>query len=78
MKGEAPVTNPLLLPALSALFPAEGLLASNNDVVVVAARNAWPEYQGFLPTCAAEPAISASQPSCLLLEHPSSRKSYIR
>ena len=26
------------------MLSAEGLLASNNDVVVVAARNAWPEY----------------------------------
>lgn len=33
-----------LLRELQNMLAAEGLLASNNDVVVVAARNAWPEY----------------------------------
>ena len=33
-----------LLRELQNMLSAEGLLASNNDVVVVAARNAWPEY----------------------------------
>ncbi len=34
-----------LLRELQNFFEAEHLLASPNDVVVVAARNAWPEYQ---------------------------------
>lgn len=33
-----------LLRELQNMLSAEGLLASSNDVVVVAARNAWPEY----------------------------------
>lgn len=33
-----------LLRELQNMLAAEGLLASDNDVVVVAARNAWPEY----------------------------------
>ena len=33
-----------LLRELQGMLTAEGLLASANDVVVVAARNAWPEY----------------------------------
>jgi hypothetical protein len=33
-----------LLRELQSMLSAEGLLASPNDVVVVAARNAWPEY----------------------------------
>tara|TARA_R110002072_G_scaffold90692_5_gene202910 strand:+ start:18841 stop:19797 length:957 start_codon:yes stop_codon:yes gene_type:complete len=34
-----------LLRELQAMLEAEGLTASLNDTVVVAARNAWPEYQ---------------------------------
>lgn len=36
-----------LLRELQSMFEAEGLLANPNDVVVVAARNAWPEYNEF-------------------------------
>ena len=36
-----------LLRELQDMFEAEDLLASPNDVVVVAARNAWPEYEEF-------------------------------
>jgi hypothetical protein len=33
-----------LLRALQTMLAEEGLLANPNDVVIVAARNAWPEY----------------------------------
>ena len=36
-----------LLRELQAMFVSEGLLASDSDVVIVAARNAWKEYQRF-------------------------------
>lgn len=36
-----------LLRELQDMLGAEGLLANPNDVVVVAARNAWPEYNQF-------------------------------
>lgn len=36
-----------LLRELQNMFATEGLLATDNDVVVVAARNAWPEYNRF-------------------------------
>ncbi|QDT48929.1 hypothetical protein Pan258_29760 [Symmachiella dynata] len=36
-----------LLRELQSMLAAEGLLANSNDVVVVAARNAWPEYNDF-------------------------------
>lgn len=36
-----------LLRELQSMLAAEGLLASANDVLVVAARSAWPEYNDF-------------------------------
>lgn len=36
-----------LLRELQAMLLNEGLVANENDVVVVAARNAWPEYQKY-------------------------------
>lgn len=36
-----------LLRELQNMLAAEGLLPNSNDVVVVAARNAWPEYNDF-------------------------------
>ena len=36
-----------LLRELQSMFEAENLLASPNDVVIVAARSAWPEYNDF-------------------------------
>ncbi len=36
-----------LLRELQAMFEAEGLLANPDDVVIVAARNAWPEYNKY-------------------------------
>lgn len=36
-----------LLRELQNMLAAEGLLANSNDVVIVAARNAWPEYNDF-------------------------------
>lgn len=36
-----------LLRELQAMFLRDKLLSSENDVLVVAARNAWPEYQDF-------------------------------
>jgi len=36
-----------LLRELQNMLAAEGLLANSNDVVIVAARNAWPEYNAF-------------------------------
>lgn len=36
-----------LLRELQNMLAAEGLLANSNDVVIVAARNAWPEYNEF-------------------------------
>lgn len=38
-----------LLRELQNMLSAEGLLANSNDVVIVAARKAWPEYNEFHP-----------------------------